>query len=104
MKLGALITVKLVTLVVGVLIGVAATVAYAMANDRDIRELFAKGQKNIDESDLDQVHGQVRQEITNARAKVEEALGQAKAVAADASANEVDDTESASDTVAIATA
>ena len=91
-----------VGLILGVLAGIAAVVAYAVQSDQDVRELFAKAQKDIESIDLEAVGAQVQASVAEAQTRVEEGIAQVKAMTGATSENGAEDTDAASETVAIA--
>jgi hypothetical protein len=95
---------RFVALIAGVVIGVAAAVAYAIVTDLDIREVFSRAQKDIEEIDIEQMQAQLQQSIAELHAKVEEALGQAKSANAEPSSNGAGDAEATAETVGVVSA
>jgi hypothetical protein len=91
-------------LFLGVLAGIAAVVAYAVQSDQDVREVFAKAQKDIESIDLEAVGAQVQASVAEAQTRVEEGMAQVKAMTGSPSENGAEDTDTASETVAIASA
>lgn len=92
-------------LLVGLAAGMAAVVAFAVSQDQDVREVFAKARKSVEDIDLEAVGAQVQQGIADAGARVQETVSTVMSSADQAAANgNADVADAIAETEAVVTA
>jgi len=65
--------------ITGVVVGALGTIAYSVATDTDLREVFKRAQAELEDVDINEIGAQIQTGIANAQAEVDASLSDLQA-------------------------